>query len=97
MGALSDSWCALMQLLVQVLNTNHTETHQAVLAAFSSFSINPMHLLFAAVFAHPLITIFHQQLARVVAFILYTASADPSPLIAYLIKVSAYTCLLCLS
>uniref|UniRef100_F1KU64 Serine/threonine-protein phosphatase 6 regulatory subunit 1 n=1 Tax=Ascaris suum TaxID=6253 RepID=F1KU64_ASCSU len=86
MGALSDSWCALMQLLVQVLNTNHTETHQAVLAAFSSFSINPMHLLFAAVFAHPLITIFHQQLARVVAFILYTASADPSPLIAYLIK-----------
>uniref|UniRef100_A0A915BCM6 Uncharacterized protein n=1 Tax=Parascaris univalens TaxID=6257 RepID=A0A915BCM6_PARUN len=85
-GALSDSWCALMQLLVQVLNTNHTETHQAVLAAFSSFSINPMHLLFAAVFAHPLITIFHQQLARIVAFILYTASADPSPLIAYLIK-----------
>ncbi|VDM45762.1 unnamed protein product [Toxocara canis] len=85
-GELSDAWYPLMQLLVQVLNTNHTETHQAVLAAFSSFLTNPFHLLFGAVLAHPLITVFHQQLARAIAFILYTASADPSPLIAYLIK-----------
>ncbi|CAG9533039.1 unnamed protein product [Cercopithifilaria johnstoni] len=82
----SDAWCPLMRLLVLVLDTNHMATHQAVLAAFSSLSISPFKLFLAYVNTHPQLTLFQNLLHRAIAYILYTLSSSPSPLIQYLFK-----------
>uniref|UniRef100_A0A915Q0Q5 Uncharacterized protein n=1 Tax=Setaria digitata TaxID=48799 RepID=A0A915Q0Q5_9BILA len=82
----SDAWCPLMRLLVLVLDTNHMATHQAVLAAFSSLSINPFKLFLTYVNTRPQLTLFQNLLHRAIAYILYTLSSSPSPLIQYLIK-----------
>ncbi|VDO23116.1 unnamed protein product [Brugia timori] len=82
----SDAWCPLMRLLVLVLDTNHMATHQAILAAFSSFSRSPFKLFLTYINTHPQLTLFQNLLHRAVAYILYTLSPSPSPLIQYLIK-----------
>uniref|UniRef100_A0A183EPX6 Dymeclin n=1 Tax=Gongylonema pulchrum TaxID=637853 RepID=A0A183EPX6_9BILA len=82
----SDTWCPLMRLLVEVLDTNHMATHQAVLAAFSSLSVNPFQLFLTYANARPQLTIFQNLLHRAVTYILYTLSSSPSPLIQYLFK-----------
>ncbi|VBB26352.1 unnamed protein product [Acanthocheilonema viteae] len=82
----SDAWCPLMRLLVLVLDTNHMATHQAVLAAFSSLSISPFKLFLTYVNTRPQLTLFQNLLHRAIAYILYTLSPSPSPLIQYLIK-----------
>uniref|UniRef100_A0AAF5PY12 Uncharacterized protein n=3 Tax=Wuchereria bancrofti TaxID=6293 RepID=A0AAF5PY12_WUCBA len=82
----SDTWCPLMRLLVLVLDTNHMATHQAILAAFSSFSRSPFKLFLTYINTHPQLTLFQNLLHRAIAYILYTLSPSPSPLIQYLIK-----------
>ncbi|VDK73600.1 unnamed protein product [Litomosoides sigmodontis] len=82
----SDAWCPLMRLLVLVLDTNHMATHQAVLAAFSSHSISPFKLFLTYVNTRPQLTLFQNLLHQTIAYILYTLSPSPSPLIQYLIK-----------
>lgn len=77
-----------MRLLVLVLDTNHMATHQAILAAFSSHSISPLKLFLTYVNTRPQLTLFQNLLHRAIAYILYTLSPSPSPLIQYLIKVS---------
>lgn len=83
----SDAWCPLMRLLVLVLDTNHMATHQAVLAAFSSLSISPFKLFLTYINTRPQLILFQNLLHRAIAYILYTLSPSPSPLIQYLIKV----------
>ncbi|VDN34480.1 unnamed protein product [Gongylonema pulchrum] len=73
---------------LKVLDTNHMATHQAVLAAFSSLSVNPFQLFLTYANARPQLTIFQNLLHRAVTYILYTLSSSPSPLIQYLFKVS---------
>ncbi|MCP9262270.1 BMA-SAPS-1 [Dirofilaria immitis] len=82
----SDAWCPLMRLLVLVLNTNHMATHQTVLTLFSSLSMSPFKLFLTYVNTRPHLTLFQNLLHRAVAYILYTLSSSPSPLIQYLIK-----------
>ncbi|VDM96057.1 unnamed protein product [Thelazia callipaeda] len=82
----SDAWCPLMRLLVLVLDTNHLPTHQTLLAAFSSLSMNPFKLFLTYVNTRPQLTVFQNLLHRAVAYILFTHSSPSSPLIKYLIK-----------
>ncbi|EFO27431.2 hypothetical protein LOAG_01051 [Loa loa] len=82
----SDAWCPLMRLLVLVLDTNHMATHQAVLASFSSLSMSPFKLFLTYINTRPQLILFQNLLHRAIAYILYTLSPSPSPLIQYLFK-----------
>ncbi|MFH4977895.1 hypothetical protein AB6A40_004604 [Gnathostoma spinigerum] len=79
-------WYSLMQLLMEILNTNNTETHRIIQSSLSGYCENPFRCLFESVNLKPALSIFQHFLTRTILYILYTNAGEPSPLIPFLIK-----------
>lgn len=82
-----DVFVQLMQLLCHLLNTNDLQTHNELLKAFSCEETS-LKRFFEVFEANPSMTIFNTLLTTMVLHILWSQTAEETPLLAYLIDVS---------
>ncbi|KAL6736431.1 hypothetical protein Aduo_006786 [Ancylostoma duodenale] len=78
-----ENWYYLLRVIIELCDTNHPATHEALLQQFEKCDVEK---LFLSVWRHPRCSILHGLVQRMVSFVLFSVMEKPSPLIAHFLQ-----------